>query len=144
MNLKMALIGIPAFIVLASTSFSAVAGSGMEEALDNGAQQLTADEIAERVVGKTVTYLLADNQKEVQVHYGTENAASGKMVGGDWADTGYYGITNSDRICISWSESDAGRLRCFSVLLVDDVIKKFHPDGNLAMDAVEFEDGNTL
>lgn len=143
MNIKMSLIGIPAVIVLASTSFGVAAGTEMEEALNNGAQQLTADEIAERVAGKTVTYLLAD-KKEVQVHYGAENAASGRMVGGDWSDTGYYGITNSDRICISWSESDAGRLRCFSVLVVDDVVKKFHPDGSLAMEAVEFEDGNRL
>ncbi|MCH4562518.1 hypothetical protein MKP05_05130 [Halomonas sp. EGI 63088] len=143
MNIKISLIGIPAFVVLASTSLSAAAGTDMEEALNNGAQQLTADEIAERVAGKTVTYLLPD-KKEVQVHYGAENAASGRMVGGDWSDTGYYGITNSDRICISWSESDEGRLRCFSVLVVDDVVKKFHPDGRFAMEAVEFEDGNIL
>lgn len=143
MNIKMSLVGIPAFVVLASTSFSAAAGTDMEEALNNGAQQLTADEIAERVAGKTVTYILPD-EREVQVHYDADNAASGRMVGGDWSDTGYYGITNDDRICISWSESDEGRLRCFSVLVVNDVVKKFHPDGSFAMEAVKFEDGNIL
>ncbi|WP_290649652.1 hypothetical protein [Aquisalimonas sp.] len=142
MNIKMSLIGTLAIVLLASASFSTAAGSEMKEALNNGAQQLTADAIAERVTGKTVTYRLAD-EREVLVHYGADNAASGRMVDADWSDTGYYGITNGDRICISWSESDKGRLRCFSVLLVN-VVKKFMPDGSFAMDAVKFEDGNTL
>lgn len=143
MNIKMSLIATLAVVLLGSASFINAAESAMEEALANGAQQLTADEIAERVAGKTVTYRLAD-EREVLVHYGADNAASGRMVDGDWSDTGYYGITDGDRICISWSESDEGRLRCFRVLVVNDVVKKFMPDGSFAMDAMKFEDGNTL
>jgi len=114
----------------------------MEAALEAGAQHLTSDEIAERFVGKTVTFLPGD--KEFLVHYGEENRLAGEMVGGEWSDTGYYAVTNADSICVSWKTLDEGRLRCFSVLVVDDVVKKFNPDGSLAGDIVDFQSGATF
>ncbi len=66
------------------------------------------------------------------------------MVGGDWSGTGYYGVANDDSICISWEGSDKGRLRCFEVLIVDDIIKKFAVDGSLNGYYENFEDGKIL
>lgn len=144
MNLKMALIGIPAFVVLANTSFSASAGTDMEEALDSGAQQLTADEIAEQFVGKTGTWVSPSGDRKMAIHYSEDNDLQGKQIGGDWSATGYYGIADNDSICVSWDSRDEGRLRCLDVLVVDGVVTKFNADGNLNGSYEKFEDGNTL
>jgi len=55
----------------------------------------------------------------------------GKLVGGNWSGTGYYGVANDDSICISWAGKDKGRLRCLEVLIDDGVVKKFNADGSL-------------
>lgn len=132
-----------ATVMLSVASMAAFAGSAetaRDKAIEAGATQLGSDEIAERFSGKTVTFVLPD-EKAFLVHYGPDNTASGSMVGGNWSDTGYWAVTNADSICLSWSQSDEGRLRCFDVLVLDGVARKFNPDGSLAGDLEKFEDG---
>lgn len=144
MSIKLSLISIPAFIVLAGTSLSASAETEMEEALNNGAQQLTADEIAEQFVGKTGTWVSPSGDMRLRIHYSEDNVLTGKQVNGEWSGSGYYGVANDDSICISWDHRDEGRLRCLEVLVVDDVVTKFNVDGSLNGAYEKFEDGKTF
>lgn len=144
MNVKTTLIGTLAFVVLATSSLSAAAGTDREEALAKGAKQLTADEIAERFAGKTATFVSAPGDKKFFVYYSKDNEISGKKIGGGWSDTGFYGIADNDTICLSWANRDKPRLRCLYVLLVDGVVKKFKADGSLSGWIVKFEDGKIL
>ena len=144
MNLKATIIGALAFAALAASSFGAAAESAKEKALKDGAKQLTSDEIAERFTGKTLTFVTASGDKTFLVYYGHDNNIAGKMVGGKWSDTGYYGVANNDGICLSWKGSDKTRLRCFDVLVVDGVVKKYKADGSLSGSIVKFSDGKIL
>ena len=146
MNVKMALIGTLAFFVLAASSFGVSANwvSAKEKALNAGAQQLTSDEIAERFAGKTVTFVSATGDKKFLIYYSKDNDISGKLIGGNWSDTGFYGIADNNTICLSWNGSDKPKLRCMHVLLVDGVVKKFTADGSLSGWIVKFEDGKIL
>jgi hypothetical protein len=144
MNVKATLIGTLAFVLLAASSFGAAAETAKEKALGDGAKQLTSNEIAERLVGRTGTWVSPSGDKKVRIYYGRNNDLHGKLVGGDWSGTGYYGVANDDSICISWEGSDKGRLRCFEVLIDDGVIKKFNVDGGLNGSYENFEDGKIL
>ncbi len=146
MNVKAALIGVSAFVLLTAASFSAAANwvSAKEKALNAGAQQLTSDEIADRFAGKTVTFVSASGDKKFLIYYSRGNVIAGKMVGGTWSDTGFYGIADNNTICLSWNGSDKPRLRCMHVLLIDGVVKKFASDGSLSGSIVKFEDGKIL
>lgn len=144
MNVKATLIGMLAFVLLAVSSFGAAAETAREKALSAGAKQLSADEIAERFAGKTVTFESATGNKRVLVYYSEGNEVAGKLIGGDWSDTGFYGVADNDTICLSWDNRDKPRLRCLHVLLVDGVVKKFKADGSLSGSIVKFEDGKIL
>ena len=144
MNLKATLIGTLAFVALAASSFGAAAESAKEKVLKDGAKQLTSDEIAERFAGKTVTFVSASGDKKFLIYYSRDNDIAGKMIGGNWSDTGFYGIADNNTICLSWNGSDKPRLRCFHVLLVDGVVKKFKADGSLSGSIVKYEDGKIL
>ena len=144
MNLKAILIAALAFVVVAASSFGAAAETAMEKALKNGATQLTSDQIAERLADRTVTFASASGDKKFLIYYGKGNEIAGKLVGGEWSDTGFYGIADNNTICLSWNRSDKPRLRCWYVLLVDGVVKKFKADGSLAGWITKFEDGKTL
>ena len=144
MNVKTTLIGTLAFVALAASSFGAAAESAKEKALKDGAKQLTADEIVERFIGKTGTWVSPSGEKKVRIYYGRNNDLHGKLVGGDWSGTGYYGVANDDSICISWEGGDKGRLRCLDVVIDDGVISKFNVDGSLNGSYENFEDGNIL
>ncbi len=146
MNVKANLIGILAFTVLAALSFGAAANwvTAKEKALSAGAQQLTANEIAERFAGKTVTFVSASGDKKFLIYYSEDNDIAGKMIGGNWSDTGFYGIADNNTICLSWINRDKPRLRCMHVLLVDGVVQKFKADGSLSGSIVAFEDGKIL
>ncbi len=144
MNLKATLIGTLACVALAASSFGAAAESAKEKVVKDGAKQLTSDEIAERIAGKTVTFVSASGDKKFLIYYSADNDIAGKMVGGNWSDTGFYGIADNNTICLSWNGSDKPRLRCMHVLLVDGVVKKFTADGSLSGSIVKFEDGKIL
>jgi hypothetical protein len=144
MNLKATLIGISAFGLLVASSFGAAAETAKEKALSDGAKQFTSKEITERFAGKTVTFVTAAEDKKFLIYYSSDNDIAGKMVGGNWSDTGFYGIADNNTICLSWNGSDKPRLRCMHVLLVDGVVKKFTADGSLSGSIVKFEDGKIL
>ena len=143
MNFKATLIGISAFVLLTAASFGAAANwvTAKEKALNAGAQQLTSNDIAERFAGKTVTFATASGDKKFLIYYSEDNDIAGKMIDGSWSDTGFYGIADNNTICLSWNGSDKPRLRCFHVLLIDGVVKKFKADGSLSGSIVKFEDG---
>lgn len=132
-------------VVMAAAAPLVFAGTTDEQAaLEAGAERLTSDQIAERFVGQTVTFVSASGDKTFLIHYGEDNNVAGRMVGGGWSDTGYYAVANDDSICLSWNGSDKGRLRCMTVLVVDGVVKKYKADGSLSGSIVAFETGKAF
>ena len=141
MNVKATLAGILAFALLAASSFGVAAEMVMQKALEAGARQLNAEEIANLLVGKTVTAKSGD--KRFLFHYSEDNVLSGKLIGGNWSDTGYYGITDDDRVCLSISK-DKGRLRCVTLLVLDGAVKKYDVNGKMTFELLDFQDGNHM
>jgi hypothetical protein len=141
MSTRAALIGTLAFAVLAGSTVGAAAETAREKALNAGATQLTSDEIANLIVGKTVT--AKSGEKKFLFYYSDDNVLSGKLIGGDWSDTGYYGITDDNRVCLSITK-DKGRLRCLTLLKSDGSVKKYDVHGNMTFELLGFEEGNHL
>jgi hypothetical protein len=141
MSTRAALIGTLAFAVLAGSTVGAAAETAREKALSAGATQLTSDEIANLIVGKTVT--AKSGEKKFLFYYSDDNVLSGKLIGGDWSDTGYYGITDDNRVCLSITK-DKGRLRCLTLLKSDGSVKKYDVHGNMTFELLGFEEGNHL
>ena len=141
MSTKASLIGALTLAVLAILSTDANAQTEQEEAITAGAKQLTSEEIAGLVVGKTVT--ARSGEKKFYFHYSEDNVLSGKLIGGDWSGAGYYGITDDDRLCLSMSK-DKGRLRCVTLLRLDGSVRKYNVDGKMTFELLEFRDGNQL
>lgn len=144
MRAKTLMLGVLIGLAVIQWAAAARAGSDLDEALAKGAERLAADEIARRLAGKTVTFVSAAGEKKFLIYYGEGNEAAGKMIGGDWADTGFYGVADNDTICLSWTNSDKPRLRCIHVLLVDGVMQKFQADGSLGGAIVKVEDGKSF
>lgn len=124
--------------------FAAAEMTAMETALEAGAETLGSDEIAETMVGKTVKWVAASGDKEVLIHYGEDNSIEGRLIGGTWTGTGFYGVTTDDRICLSWDGRDAGRLRFLHVLMIDGTPHKFRADGSESGALVRIEDGRSF
>ena len=141
MGIKTALIGTLALAVLAASSVGVAAHTAKEKAINVGAKQLTSEEIADLLVGKTVT--AKSGEKRFLFHYSDDNVLSGKLIGGGWSGTGYYGITDDDRVCLSMSK-DNGRLRCLTLLGLDGAVKKYNVDGKMTFELLEFQEGNRL
>ncbi len=141
MKAKAALIGTLALVVLAASSHGAAAQTAQEKAINAGATQLSADEIADLIVGNTVTAV--SGEKRFLFHYSDDNVISGKLIGGNWSGSGYYGITDDNRVCLSMSK-DKGRLRCMTLLRQDGVVRKYRVDGSLSYELLEFQEGNHL
>ena len=76
-------------------------------------------------------------------HYGADNVLSGILVGGGWSDSGYYGISDEDRVCLSITK-DRGRLRCVTLLEKDGEVRKYDAGGALSFELLEIEAGNRL
>jgi hypothetical protein len=141
MSTRATLIGTLVFAVLAGSTVGAAAETAREKALNAGATQLTSDEIANLIVGKTVT--AKSGEKKFLFYYSDDNVLSGKLIGGDWSDTGYYGITDDNRVCLSITK-DKGRLRCLTLLKLDGSVKKYDVHGNMTFELLGFEEGNHL
>lgn len=132
----------PAAALAALTLASPVrAGTDLEGALANGGTRLTSDQIAQRLVGHTVTARLGE--KRFLFYYSADNVLTGEMIGGDWSDTGYYGITDDDRVCVSITK-DKGRLRCLTVVEQDGTLRKYNTAGKATFELLEFHDGKTF
>jgi hypothetical protein len=142
MSTKGVLIGTLAFVVLAVSSVGVGAETAKEKAMNAGAKQLTGEEIANLLVGKTVT--ARSGEKKFLFHYSKDNVLSGKLIGGDWSDTGYYGITDDNRVCLSMSK-DKGRLRCMTLLRKrDGTVEKYNVDGNMTFELLKFQEGKAF
>jgi hypothetical protein len=137
------LIGLVSAVGLTALAADARAGTAMEEAMQAGAEKLTADEIAERLTGKTVTFVAAGNGDTYLVFYGSDNDAMSRKVGSDTVSSGLYAVTDRDQVCLGWEGRDLPRLRCVDVLLIDGVMHKFKADGTLSGRITELVDGNT-
>jgi hypothetical protein len=137
-----------AVLVLAgATSLAGTAhadDTARQAALADGAQALTPDQIAERFVGRTGTWVAASGDKTVEVYYGPDNDLHGNLVGGGWTGSGLYGVATDGRLCIAWDGSDDGRLRCLDVLVVDGTVVKYNPDGSRNGHYTGFTDGKAF
>lgn len=125
----------------ASLGAGAQAGSDLETALGNGATQLSADEIADLVVGKVVT--AKSGGKTFRFYYDPSNRIDGELQGGGWSGSGAYAITDSDQVCVSMAK-DAGRYRCLTVVKNGDVVRKYTARGKLAWELTGFETAGGL
>jgi len=141
MSIRTALIGAVALALLAVSPGGAAAETALEQAVAAGAKKLTADEIANLIVGKTVT--AKSGEKRFLFHYSAGNVLSGRLIGGKWSDTGYYGITDDDRVCLSISK-DKGRLRCLTLLAMDGAVRKYNVAGDMTFELLSFEDGKHM
>ncbi len=121
-------------------ALTANAQTALEQALASGAP-LSSNEISERIVEHTIT--ARAGERTFLFYYGSDNRLIGRMVDGDWSDSGYYGITDDDRICLSMTP-DKGRLRCMSLVARDGIVQKFNSAGELTFELLSFEEGNQL
>ena len=137
------LIGIVTALSIGGLATGAYAGSDLEKALENGAARLTSDQIAERFIGKTVTFVSAKSGNKYLVYYGPNNELAGGKVGGDTSNTGLSAVNDRGQMCLGWEGRDLPRLRCMDVLLIDGVVHKFRADGSLSGRIVEYAEGNT-
>jgi hypothetical protein len=137
------MIGLVAGMSMLGIATGAQAGSDIEKALEAGATRLTSDEIAERLTGKTVTFVSAKTGDKYLVFYGEDNKTAGRKIGGDKTNVGFHAVSDRDQICLGWEGSDLPRLRCMDVLLIDGKMHKFKADGSLSGHISETAEGNT-
>lgn len=121
----------------------ALAETAMEKALAAGAKRMTADAIAERLAGKTVTFEVAATGDRFLVHYDGTNGMLMRKVGSDGVMEGFYAVSAADHVCFGLTGDEPIRLRCVDVLLIDGQMHKFELDGTLRGRVVEEVDGNT-
>ena len=121
-------------------AFPAQAQTALDAAIADG-HSLTAEDISDMIVDHTVTARAGD--RTFIFYYGPDNSLIGRMVGGEWSDAGYYGITDGDKVCLSMTP-DKGRLRCMSLVARDGVVQKFNAAGELTFELLSFEEGNKL
>lgn len=138
---KVTLIGALALAALVVSAAGATAQTAREKAINAGAKQLSASEIADLVVGKTVT--ARSGKKRFLFHYSNDNVLSGKLIGGGWSGSGYYGITDDNRVCVSMSK-DKGRLRCLTLLSLNGTVRKYNVSGEVAFELLGFQEGNSM
>lgn len=129
-----------AVALAAALALPAQAQTALEEATAEG-RRLTAEEISARIVDHTIT-ARAGNRTFV-FYYSPDNTLTGRMIDGAWSDTGYYGISDGDQVCLSMTP-DEGRLRCMTLVLRDGIVQKFSAAGELTFELLSFEAGNRL
>ncbi len=130
---------IAAAVALAGST--ALAETDLEAALDNGAERLNADQIAELLIGNTVT--ATSGEKRFRFFYDPNNIVSGELTNGGWNGAGAFAITDTDKVCVSMA-ADKGRYRCMTVLRVGDTVHKFSADGKRTFELHSFEPSTGL
>jgi len=130
-------------VAFATGAYGADVPATKKAALAAGAQPLGADAIAETLVGHTGDYRSAKGY-DVRLHYGADNALAGERQDGDWSASGFYAVTDSDMLCMSWGEGAPGRLRCLDVVEQDGTIAKYNADGSLNGHYLDLEEGATF
>jgi len=136
------------FTVFAATLFTstlataALAESDMEQALADGAKKLTADEIVDRLAGKTVTFEAAATGDRFLVYYDEANGYLVRPVDGEDVTEGFYAASLADHVCLGRKADAPIRLRCVNVLSIEGVMHKFELDGSLRGRIVEEVEGD--
>lgn len=128
----------------AGLATSAFAATDIEQALADGGVQMTADEIAERLASKTVTFESATSGAKTLVYYDGENGVLLQPVGSADVVEGFYAVDLADHICLGVQNDEPMRLRCLNVLLVDGMMHKFELDGSLRGRVIEEVSGNIM
>ena len=128
-----------ATVILAGSS--AFAQTELEAALGNGAERLKADQIAELLIGHTVT--ATSGEKTFRFFYDANNIVSGELTNGGWNGAGAFAITDTDKVCVSMA-ADKGRFRCMTVLRVGGSVQKFSADGKRTFELHSFEPSTGL
>ncbi len=126
---------------VALTGSTAFAETDLEAALNNGAERLSADQIAELLIGNTVT--ATSGEKRFRFFYDPSNVVSGELANGGWNGAGAFAITDTDKVCVSMA-ADKGRYRCMTVLRVGDLVQKFSADGKRTFELHSFEPSTGL
>ncbi|MBO9410815.1 MULTISPECIES: hypothetical protein [unclassified Ruegeria] len=126
---------------IALTGSMAFAETDLEAALNNGAERLNADQIAELLIGNTVT--ATSGEKRFRFFYDPNNVVSGELTNGGWNGAGAFAITDTDKVCVSMA-ADKGRYRCMTVLRVGDSVQKFSADGKRTFELHSFEPSTGL
>jgi hypothetical protein len=127
-----------AFALAGSMAF---AETDLDAALNNGAERLNADQIAELLIGNTVT--ATSGEKRFRFFYDPNNVVSGELANGGWSGAGAFAITDTDKVCVSMA-ADKGRYRCMTVLRVGDSVQKFSADGKRTFELHSFEPSTGL
>ncbi len=118
--------------------------SELEDALTNGATQLTAEEIDERLADKTVTFENLNTGAKALAYYDGHNGIILKLDGSDETLAGFYATDLADHVCLGVHGDAPMRLRCVNVLLIDGVMHKFELDGSLRGRIIEEVAGNII
>lgn len=130
-------------LALAMTSASGVAfaQSDLEAALATGGEKLDADQIAELLVGNSVT--AKSGKKVFRFYYDPTNVVSGELTNGGWQGSGAFAITDTDQVCVSMA-ADKGRYRCLTVVRDGDLVQKFNADGQKTFELLKVEPSTGL
>lgn len=142
--MKKTLAGLIGLTIAASLSTAAAAETALEAAIASGAKQMTADEIVERLAGKTVTFEFASTGDRALIYYDGGNGMLISPVGSDKTIEGFYAASVADHVCFGVKGDAPMRLRCVDVLLIDDMMHKFELDGSLRGRVVEEVEGNIM
>lgn len=118
-----------------------LAQTDLETALEAGGEVLQADQIAELLIGNTVT--AKSGEKTFRFYYDPDNAISGELTTGGWEGEGKFAITDADQVCVSMA-ADKGRYRCMTVLRVGGAVEKFNTDGKRTFELLSFEPSTGL
>lgn len=130
-----------ASIAMALVGGTALAETELDAALKAGAERLTADQIAELLIGNIVT--AKSGEKMFRFFYDPSNVVSGELTNGGWKGAGAYAITDTDQVCVSMA-ADNGRYRCLTAVRKGDIVQKFNASGKMTFELLVFEPSTGL
>lgn len=130
-----------AAVVFVLIGHSAMAGTELETAVENGGEVLDANGIAELIIGKVVT--AKKGEKTFRFYYDPSNVLHGELTNGGWQGSGAFAITDNDQVCVSMA-ADKGRYRCLTVVRTGNTVQKFNIDGNLTFELLGIEPSTGL
>ncbi|PWE33822.1 hypothetical protein DDZ14_03945 [Maritimibacter sp. 55A14] len=131
-------------IAIAAAAATGATATEMEDALTNGATQLTADQIEARLADKTVKFENMNTGAKVLVYYDGGNGMVLKPVGSEKTLDGFYATDLANHVCLGIRGKEPMRLRCVNVLMIDGAMHKFELDGSLRGRIIESVDGNMI
>ena len=128
-------------IAITCAGGAVVAQTELEAALATGGEKLKADQIAELLIGNSVT--AKSGKKTFRFYYDPSNIVSGELTNGGWKGSGDFAITDTDQVCVSMA-ADKGRYRCLTVVRDGDLVQKFNVDGKKTFELLEVEPSSGL